>query len=415
MNILISPDKFKGSLTALEAAEAMKKGLESKIPNIKITLSPVADGGDGTLDTIIETTGGQKIVKEVTGPYEKPVKASYGIIPKKSNEPLTAVIEMAQASGLSLIKKAKKPLEATTYGTGELINAALEKGCQKIIITVGGSATNDGGTGALQALGIMFLNSQRKPLGLGGTHLAAITSVDESKLNKKAKLTEFVIATDVDNPFYGPNGAINTYAKQKGASAAQRQQLEAGFKSFAKLILKEKNIDLQKIPGSGAAGGLAGGLLAFLPNVSIVNGFSIISKITNLENKIKNSDYIITGEGQIDEQTIHGKAPCGVYKLAKKHNKKILFITGQLGKDWQKTLEYFEVIYTLTGLRAIIRQNEPKIEVPFQHRIAMYFQKIKISEKFASKNAFILTEKLTPFFFKDFIEREEKNKTAATD
>lgn len=403
MRVLLAPDKFKGTLSATEVAEAMKKGLEKNIPGIKISLNPVADGGEGTLDTILTATGGERVFITVTGPYGKTVEACYGILPKKSSEPLTAIIEMAQASGLSLVKGIKKPLKANSFGTGELIKSALDKGCQKILITVGGSATNDAGTGALQALGVKFLNKKSKPLSLGGKQLWAITHIDQSSLYKKAETAEFIIATDVDNPFYGPHGAVNTYAEQKGANIIQRQLLEKGFKNFAGIIFEEKKTDVQKIPGSGAAGGLAGGLFSILPNVSIVNGFEIVSSLTKLEKKIKKVDYVITAEGQIDEQTIHGKAPYGVAMLAKKHQKKVIAVAGKLGEGWQNCLDYFEIIYTLTGQIGTIRNSKAKLEIPFDHKIALLFNKMNISEKYSLKNTSTLIEQLTPVFLKDFI------------
>lgn len=385
MKILLAPDKFKGTLSALEAAYAMKEGIEKNMPESETIICPIADGGGGSIEIISKEVGGKIIFKTVRGPYGNPVKAKYLILPQEKDEPKTAFIEMAEASGLDLTKRIKRPLSATTYGTGELIKSALNSNCRKIIITLGGSATSDAGIGALQALGVYFYNRFSRKVTGGGKSLNFIKYFEDKYIHLGVKKTEFLIGVDVNNPFYGPKGAPKIYAKQKGANLAQVQRLERGFKKFAQLIFVKKSIDLQKKPGSGAAGGLAGGLISFLPNANIANAFDLISSMINLENKVKSADVIITGEGRIDEQTIHGKAPFGILKLAKKHNKKIIVIAGQLGTGWEKAFREFPAVYTLSGHKLPI--NSPKDKA--------YVKK---------KSAQLLTH-FTPIFLEDFLNR----------
>lgn len=383
MKILLAPDKFKGTLTATEVAQAMKDGISNDFPNYEITISPVADGGDGTLDVLLSVLGGQKIIQAVTGPYGEKINASYGILPEINDEPKTAIIEMAQASGLFLSNNPKNAPDATTYGTGELIKAALNAGCKKIILGLGGSATSDAGTGALQALGARFYENSKKLIeNMNGQKLSSLTSFDTDLLDARLQETEILLATDVDNPFYGPQGSIAIYAEQKGANADQRQFLETGFINFANLVNKKLNIDLQNTGGSGAAGGLAGGLFAFLPNAKIVSGFQTIAEFTGLEEKIKECDLVITGEGKIDSQTARGKAPYGVISLARKYNKEKIVIGGILGDNWQ-----------------LIAENDNKIGV---YAIAGDFQGKKITESEAKNNTKKLLTELTPLFIKDY-------------
>lgn len=407
MNILICPDKFKGTLTSEEVAKALRKGIQKSKPEAKVTISPLADGGEGTLEIILKEVGGRRIIKTVKGPYGRSVKASYIIMPSKKGQPKTAFIEMAQASGLKHKKRIKRPVKASTYGTGQLITSAINSGCRKIYITLGGSATTDAGIGALRAIGVNFYNRFGGTVKNGGSSLNFIKSFSDKIINKAVKDTEFIIATDVDNPFYGLSGAVRIYAKQKGANPSQRERLERGFKKFAKLILKEKNIDLQKIPGTGAAGGLAGGLIAFLPNSKIIKAFDLISEMTGLEQKIKKSDLVITGEGRMDEQTLHGKVPFGVLQLCKKNKKKILAINGSFGTGWPKLLEeHFWVIYNILGERAFLRKNDakPLIYKPFHHKIPIKLDRMDISKRYGRKKSKELIEFFIPLMLEDFLK-----------
>ncbi len=344
MNIVIAPDSFKESLSARQVAQSLKKGLEKIVKSAKIETVPLADGGEGTVDAIVDANHGKKKKVRVHDPLMRDIDSYYGI----SEDEKTAVIEMAAASGLELLKpKEKNPWVTTSFGTGELVLDALNSGCKKIIVGIGGSATNDGGAGLAMALGAVLLDKNGKPVGYGGGELKKIQTIELSRLNPKIKSTEFIIASDVDNPLTGPKGASLVYAPQKGASIDMAKQLDKNLEHYAEKLSFTFGKNFKQIPGSGAAGGLGAGLMAFL-NASLVPGFQLISEIVDLDEKIKSADLIITGEGKIDVQTQYGKTPYGVAKLAKKYNKPVLAIAGILGTNYQELLDnYFDVILSI--------------------------------------------------------------------
>ncbi|RCW46352.1 MULTISPECIES: glycerate kinase [unclassified Halanaerobium] len=331
MKILIAPDSFKGSLTALEAASAVEKGIKNFDMNIETQKIPLADGGEGTIQALIDFTGGRKISKKVHDPLGRIIEAEYALL-----DDGTAVIEMAEASGLTLLSpEERNPLVTTTYGTGELIADALNEGAKKLIIAIGGSATNDAGVGLAQALGAHFFDKNAEEISFGGENLSKIKEIDLSKLKETLKGVEVITACDVDNPFYGENGAAYVYAPQKGADAEMVKILDKNLKHFAGLIKREFNIDLQKIPGTGAAGGLGGGLITFL-NSELKSGIEIVLDKVGFDNYLKNVDLLITGEGMIDSQTVSGKAAAGAASRAKKHNIDVIAVAGSLAEGYKK-------------------------------------------------------------------------------
>lgn len=332
MKILIAPDSFKGSITASEACNAIERGIKKVSGKINTVKIPMADGGEGTVESLVISTNGKIYYKKVTGPLGKKVKAFYGILGDKK----TAVIEMAAASGLTLIPLIKRnPLFTTTYGTGELIKQAVDDGCKKIIIGIGGSATNDGGMGALQALGVNFFDINCNKLGYGGKELININKIDTTGIYKKLYDVELTITCDVTNTLFGPKGAAYIYAPQKGATKDIVKMLDSGLRNYSDKIKKFLNKDISLIPGSGAAGGLGAGLIAFF-NAKLESGIKTVLEISGFEEKLKNTDLVITGEGKTDHQTLYGKAPAGIAKIAKKYNIPVICLSGSLDEDIEK-------------------------------------------------------------------------------
>ena len=324
MKIIVAIDSFKGSLTSTEAGQAAIDCIQSLFPNCQTELIPIADGGEGMLAVMMSTTLGHIQSLEAHNPCMEKITASYGI----SLDGQTAFIEMANISGLPLIKKAQQnPLETTTYGTGELIRDALEKGCQKFIVGIGGSATNDAGTGMLQALGFQFLDKNGNVLGQGGKILGKIVHVCTKNVHKLLKTAHFIVACDVQNPFYGPNGAAAVYARQKGADDNMIEKLDQGMRSFSQVIQQTTGKDISPIPGSGAAGGMGGGMLAFF-NAELRSGADLLLELSQFESKIENADLIITGEGRIDRQSLMGKIPGKILEIGKRKGIPVIAIAG---------------------------------------------------------------------------------------
>lgn len=329
MRVVIAPDSFKGSLTALEVADAVEKGLRRVIPDLEAIKVPMADGGEGTVQSLVDATGGRIIKRKVTGPLGEEVEAQFGIL----GDGVTAVIEMASASGLPLVPPEKRnPMITTTYGTGELIKAALDMGCRKFIIGIGGSATNDGGAGMAQALGVKLLDKDGKQIPFGGGGLLKLERIDISTLDPRIRESEIVVACDVDNPLTGPRGAARVYAPQKGATPEMVEILDEALKRFAEIIRRDLGKDVENVPGAGAAGGLGAGLMAFL-NAELRSGVEIVIETVKLEEKMKGADLVITGEGGIDSQTVFGKTPIGVAKTAKRFNLPVIAIAGGISDD----------------------------------------------------------------------------------
>ena len=351
MKIVVAPDSFKGSLTAVEVSDAIEQGVRETFPEAEIVKIPMADGGDGTVQCLVNDTGGEILRKKVTGPLGDEVLASYGILGDKK----TAVIEMAEASGLTLVPENKRnPLITTTYGTGQLIKAALDQGCRKMIIGIGGSATNDGGAGMVQALGVKLLDREGKEIGFGGGELKKVFRIDTKYLDNRLSETKVLIASDVSNPLCGPKGAARIYGPQKGATPEIIEELDKSLAHFAEIIKRDLNKDVKDIPGAGAAGGLGASLIAFL-NAELKPGIEIIIEIVKLEQAIKDADLVITGEGKIDNQTIYGKAPIGVAKIAKKHNIPVIAVAAIISDDADIVHQY--------GINTLIKISEPPISL----------------------------------------------------
>lgn len=345
MKIVISIDSLKGSLTSIEAANAIKKGILSVDNKSDVAIMPLADGGEGTVEALVQGMNGEEKVISVTGPINEKVNATYGIL-KETN---TAIIEMAQASGLPLVPvELRNPLNTTTYGVGEIIKEAIEKGCRNFIVGIGGSATNDCGVGMLQALGFEFYDENDNLVGLGGKVLNQIKRIKTDNKLKELDECNFKIACDVNNPLYGENGAAYIYGPQKGATEEIVKELDKGLKNFAEVVKKDLGKDIAHIEGAGAAGGLGLGFLGFL-NSKLESGIKIILDEIKLEEVVKDADIVITGEGRLDNQTAMGKAPIGVAKLAKKHGAKVIAIAGCTTPDAVKCNEegidaYFSIV-----------------------------------------------------------------------
>lgn len=326
MKIILAPDKFKGSLTGLEFCNIVEMSLKKNQPNIDVLKLPLADGGDGTIEVVNYYLKGEIINITVNNPFFQPVKASY--LYAKSTK--TAFIEMAEASGVKLLQIDQlNSKEATTFGTGEMIVDAIKKGATNIILGIGGSATNDCGIGMATALGYQFLDKSQKEVKPIGANLSKIVFIDTSKIHLNLGKIEFKIACDVTNPLYGKNGAAFVYGAQKGASKEEIQMLDKGMRDFSKVVQTVFNIDVQKISGSGAAGGLGMASKVFL-NGNLEPGIQLIKKLANFDEQINDADWIITGEGKLDAQTLSGKTIQGVLNSAKTKNIKVAAFCGKI-------------------------------------------------------------------------------------
>ncbi|GLH63973.1 glycerate kinase [Parageobacillus sp. G301] len=329
MKVIIAPDSFKESLSALEVANAIEKGFRDIFPEAEYVKIPMADGGEGTVQSLVDATGGRIVKTEVTGPLGDRVQAFFGML----GDGKTAVIEMAAASGLHLVPSEKRnPLVTTTRGTGELILAALDEGAEHIIIGIGGSATNDGGAGMIQALGGRLLNRHGQEIGPGGGSLSELADIDLSGLDQRLKCVKIEVACDVDNPLTGPKGASAVFGPQKGATPEMVVTLDKNLHHYADVIERVLGKQVKDIPGAGAAGGLGAGLLAFL-DAKLKRGVEIVLETVNFHERIQGASLVITGEGRIDGQTIFGKTPIGVAKAAKQYNIPVIAIAGSVSDD----------------------------------------------------------------------------------
>lgn len=324
--IIIASDSFKGSLTSGEVAESIAAAIHEVLPTCEVIKVPVADGGEGTVEALITALHGKSVDCIVHDPLMNLINATYSI----ADDGKTAIIEMASASGITLLPLEKhNPWLTTTYGTGELIKDALLKGCTNFLIGIGGSATNDAGTGMLQALGYVFYDFNHKQLGLGGRILEQIGYIDPSNALPQLQDARFTIACDVSNPFSGKDGAAYIFAPQKGADKQMVKKLDAGLKHFASIIKEQLSKDIDSIPGAGAAGGLGGAFLAFLPS-TLKSGIQMVLDTIEFERIIFGADLIFTGEGKLDEQTVKGKTPAGVLKVARRHNIPVIALGGNI-------------------------------------------------------------------------------------
>ena len=329
MKIVIAPDSYKESLTALEVATEIEAGFREIFPDADYLKIPMADGGEGTVASLVAATGGKLVTLEVSGPLATPVRAFYGL----TGDGTTAIIEMAAASGLALVpQKLRNPLLTTSFGTGELIKAALDAGARHLIIGIGGSATNDGGAGMLQALGVQLLDRRGGEIGFGGGSLTNLDQIEASGLDPRLKLCRIEAACDVDNPLTGPKGASAVFGPQKGATREMVAQLDENLARYAWVIGRDLGVQVDSVPGAGAAGGMGAALLAFL-GAQLRPGIEIVMEAVGLEACVRDADLVITGEGRIDSQTVHGKTPIGVARMAKRFGKPVIGIAGCLSTD----------------------------------------------------------------------------------
>lgn len=327
MRVIIAPDSYKGSVSALGVAEAMERGVLHVFPEAEVVKVPIADGGEGTVDALVTATGGQRMDQIVQGPLGEPVEAYWGVL----GDGETAVIEMAAASGLPLVPQGKRdPRITSTYGTGELIKAALDRGLRKIIIGIGGSATNDGGTGMAKALGARFLDKSGQEITEGGAALARLAEIDLSSFDQRIAQTAILVACDVDNPLCGLRGASAVYGPQKGATPAIVQELDAALANYAVVAKQATGKAVAEMAGAGAAGGLGAGLL-FFTKAQLRPGVEIVLETTGFAELVSQASLVLTGEGRTDFQTAFGKAPVGVAKVAKQYGVPVVCLSGGLG------------------------------------------------------------------------------------
>lgn len=372
MKVVISPDSYKGTLSAIEVANAMQAGILDVDPSIETVILPVADGGEGTLESLVASTNGRYISHYVLDPIGRVIEAKYGVL--GDNE--TCVIEMAQASGIMLLQDGEKnPELASTYGTGQLIKAALDEGFRKFIIGIGGSATNDAGVGMLKALGLQFKKEDGTLISDGVSSLLDLASIDVSQLDPRIAEATFIIACDVDNPLIGESGATAIFGPQKGVKKHQITFFDSCIKQFADIVEKQFNIRLHDYKGAGAAGGLGGALIAFL-NGSFHAGIEIVIEAVQLKKHLEGAEFVITGEGKSDRQTLHGKAPLGVAKAATIANVQAVLLSGAIDEnDKPALLEHFTAVESLVDENISVQQA---MQEPY------YFIRVKTKRIFES-------------------------------
>ncbi len=352
---VLAPDSFKESMTAKEVCEAMEKGILKANPTAEIVKVPMADGGEGTVDSLVDATHGKRIYLNVKGPLNQDVQAYYGILGDKK----TAIIEMAKASGLELLTpNLRNPAKATTYGTGQLIKDALDQGMKRIIIGLGGSSTNDGGAGMSQALGAYLLDEKGNELTPGGGQLNKLAKIDISELDPRLQSTQIILASDVTNPLTGKNGASYVFGKQKGANASLIEQLDQNLSHYAHIIKRDLGKDIENLPGAG--------LMAFT-NAQMEKGIDLVIKLTHLEEKIRQADYVFTGEGGTDFQTKFGKAPYGVAQLAQRYQKPVFSLAGYLGDGIEDLYQYgftafFGILAQASSLEEALKNGPQNVE-----------------------------------------------------
>jgi glycerate 2-kinase len=328
MKVVVAIDSFKGCMTSNEVSYAVEKGIRQVYQDAEVIKVPIADGGEGTVDTLIEGLGGQLIKHDVHNPLMRKITAYYGILKDH-----TAIIEMAACSGLPLLKEHERnPMKTTTFGVGELIKDAIDRGCREFIIGIGGSATNDGGLGMLEALGYVFYDEHHQKLKGIGESLSKVAYINDSDKLPQLKECRFTILCDVDNPFYGKLGAAHVYGRQKGADTEMIEVLDHGLKHFSSMIIKWLNKDISMLKGAGAAGGLGGGFSAFL-NGELLPGIDVIFDKIKINEKMKDADFLITGEGKMDFQSVMGKVPAGVSQLGRKYQIPVIGIVGSLMEE----------------------------------------------------------------------------------
>ncbi|MEH7046985.1 MULTISPECIES: glycerate kinase [Bacillus] len=364
MKVVIASDSYKESLKAIEVCEAIERGFRAIFPNAKYVKIPIGDGGEGTVESLVDATGGRIISISVTGPLRESVQAFYGV----SKDKKTAFIEMAAASGLQHVPVEKRnPLITTTKGTGELILHALNQGVEYIILGLGGSATNDGGAGMLAALGVRFINDKGEVIDPSGGTLYSIVAIDFSQMDPRLKGVKIEAACDVDNPLVGMQGASFVFGRQKGANIEMMKELDENLKHYANILKRYVSSDVSEIPGAGAAGGMGAAVISVLKG-DLRRGIEIVLDYTNFDKHIEDADLIITGEGRIDEQTAYGKAPVGVAGRAKRFSVPVIAIGGSVSSDYSAVYEKgIDAVFSITTrpmtLEEAYRVAEENIEM----------------------------------------------------
>ena len=354
--VVVAPDSFKGSLSAVQAAEAMERGVLDAWPDSRVVKIPIADGGEGTVEALVTATCGRYQTCTVRGPLGRPVEARWGVL----GDGRTAVVEMAAASGLTLVPEGRRdPRIASTFGTGQLIRAVLDAGFRRLVIGIGGSATNDGGSGMAKALGVRLLDGRGDTLPEGGAALSRLASVDLSRVDPRLAGTEILVACDVDNPLTGPRGASAVYGPQKGATPAVVAELDAALERYAAVSSGATGRDVAGLPGAGAAGGLGAGLLLFTP-ARLVPGIDLVLDSTRFDDQVRGASLVVVGEGRTDHQTAMGKAPVGVARVASRHGVPVLLVSGSLGPGAEEVLAH--------GIGRIVQASPP--EMPLQEAMA---------------------------------------------
>ncbi len=373
MKIVIAPDSYKESLTAMEVATSIEKGFKQVLPQAEYIKLPMADGGEGTVQSLVDATGGEIIPHHVTGPLGQQVEGFFGLL----GDGKTAIIEMAAASGLHLVEpEFRNPLLTTTYGTGELIRAVLDRGVEHIIVGIGGSATNDGGLGMAQALGIRMLDSAGNSLGHGGGALANLATIDTANLDPRLANIRLEVACDVDNPLCGPKGASHVFGPQKGATPEMVELLDRNLSHYANVMKAQLGKDVKEMKGAGAAGGLGAALLGLL-GAELRPGIEIVMDAVNLSDVLKDADLVITGEGRIDSQTIHGKTPIGVARCAKQYDLPVIGIAGCLSSDCGVVHAHgidavFAVVNKSTDLATALKEAAANVELTSRNIAQIY-------------------------------------------
>ncbi len=373
MKIVIAPDSYKESLSALQVATAIEQGFREIYPDAQYVKLPMADGGEGTVEAMVAATGGRRIAVDVTGPLGEPVNSFYGI----SGDEQCAFIEMAAASGLERVPCAKRnPLKTTTWGTGELIRHALDNGARHFIIGIGGSATNDGGAGMVQALGAKLLDKHGNPIAPGGGGLETLVQIDISELDARLAECRIEVACDVTNTLTGENGASAIFGPQKGANKEMIARLDSALEHYAQLIARDLHIDVLDLKGGGAAGGMGVALYAFC-NARLRQGIEIVTDALKLDEQVADADLVITGEGRIDSQTIHGKVPVGVARIAKRYHKPVIGIAGSLTADVGVVHQHgldavFSVIYNICTLEDALTSANDNVRMSARNIAAVF-------------------------------------------
>ncbi|MAU15016.1 MAG: glycerate kinase [Muricauda sp.] len=367
MKFILAPDKYKGSLTGREFCETVACGIKKVFPNVEIINRPLADGGDGTIDVVADYLNASKVTVKVKDPLFREITTQYLL----SEDKQTAFIEMSEASGYKLLKKSEMNcMETTTLGTGEMIVDAIEKGAKNVVLGIGGSATNDGGMGMAVALGYSFLDADGNELEPIGRNLGKVEEIQRNNINPKLSNAKIKVACDVNNPFYGDNGAAKIYGPQKGASGEEVTFLDSGLRSFAKVLRSTFDIDVQNIPGAGAAGGVGGGAVVFL-NAELASGVDLVMELANFDEVLEGADWVITGEGQLDGQTFSGKTINGVVQSAKKRNVPIAAFCGSIDVTIEE-MQKMGLDYAVSILNQIGNLEDAKAKTTINLELASY-------------------------------------------